>query len=85
MLSEADNQTLTKVTQGTPMGQFLRRFWAPILLSSELPEPDCPPIRVRIFGEDLVAFRDTKGQVGLLEELCPHRQTSLFFGRNEES
>jgi len=84
MLSEADNQTLTKVTRGTPMGQFLRRFWTPILLSRELPEPDCPPIRVRIFGEDLVAFRDTKGQVGLLEELCPHRQTSLFFGRNEE-
>ena len=85
MLSATDNETLTRVGPGTPMGEFLRRFWTPVLLQQELPDPDCPPVRVRIFGEDLVAFRDTEGRVGLLEELCPHRQTSLFFGRNEES
>ncbi len=84
MLSATDNQTLTRVGKGTPMGEFLRRFWTPVLLSEEIPEPDSPPVRVRIFGEDLVAFRDTDGEIGLLEELCPHRQTSLFYGRNEE-
>jgi phenylpropionate dioxygenase-like ring-hydroxylating dioxygenase large terminal subunit len=84
MLSATDNQTLTRVGKGTPMGEFLRRFWTPVLLSEEIPEPDSPPVRVRIFGENLVAFRDTAGEIGLLEELCPHRQTSLFFGRNEE-
>jgi phthalate 4,5-dioxygenase oxygenase subunit len=66
------------------MGELLRRYWTPILLSRELPEPDCTPVRVRILCEDLVAFRDTQGRLGLIEELCAHRQTSLFFGRNEE-
>jgi phenylpropionate dioxygenase-like ring-hydroxylating dioxygenase large terminal subunit len=66
------------------MGATMRRYWIPALLAWELPEPDCPPVRVRLLGEELVAFRDTRGRVGLLEERCPHRQASLFLGRNEE-
>src|SRR5574341_1355869 len=62
----------------------MRRYWIPALLSSEVPEPDCPPARVRLLGEDLVAFRDSRGRVGLLDEHCSHRGTSLFYGRNEE-
>ena len=84
MLSLEDNELLTRVGRGRPMGELLRRFWHPVLLSSELPKPDCPPVRVRLMGERLVAFRDTSGRVGLLAEACPHRRASLFFGRNEE-
>ena len=84
MLSAEDNALLTATARGTPMGDLLRRFWTPFLLSSELPNPDCPPSRARLMGEDLVAFRDTSGRVGLLAERCPHRRASLFFGRNEE-
>lgn len=60
----------------------MRRYWIPVLLPSELPEPDGPPLRVRLLGEDLVAFRDNHGRVGLLDHRCPHWQASLFFGRN---
>jgi len=84
MLSREDNELLTRVDQGTPMGTTMRRYWIPALLARELPEPDCPPVRVRLLGEDLVAFRDTQGRIGLVDELCPHRRASLFFGRNEE-
>ena len=62
----------------------MRRYWVPALLSSEIPEPDCPPVKVRLLGESLVAFRDSSGRVGLLGELCAHRRASLFYGRNEE-
>src|SRR5579862_6026770 len=85
MLSNADNELLTRVGPGTPMGELFRRFWLPVLLDSELPDPDCPPIRVRLLGENLVAFRDSHGHVGFLAENCPHRGASLFFGRNEEA
>ena len=84
MLSREDNELLTRVGRGTPMGATMRRYWIPALLARELPEPDCPPVRVRLLGEDLVAFRDTQGRIGLVDELCPHRRASLFFGRNEE-
>jgi phthalate 4,5-dioxygenase oxygenase subunit len=84
MLSREDNARLTGVERGTPMGATMRRYWIPALLARELPEPDGPPVRVRLLGEDLVAFRDTRGRVGLLDEFCPHRRASLFFGRNEE-
>jgi len=67
------------------MGELLRRFWQPFALATELPAADCEPIRVRILGEDLVAFRDSNGAVGLLAANCPHRGASLFFGRNEEA
>ena len=84
MLSVADNETITKTGPGTPMGEYLRRFWTPFLLEEELPVPDCAPVRVRLMSEDLVAFRDTSGRVGLVAAMCPHRGTDLFFGRNEE-
>src|SRR5579863_1734831 len=77
-------ESLTRTGRGTPMGQTMRRYWLPALMSREIAEPDCPPVRVRLLGEDLVAFRDTEGRVGLVEEHCPHRRASLFFGRNEE-
>ena len=84
MLSKEDNETLTRVGPGTPMGNLLRRYWIPACLTSEVDEPDGPPARVRLLGEDLVAFRDTNGDVGLIEEQCPRRGASLFYGRNEE-
>jgi len=85
MLTKADNELVTHVSPGTGMGEAMRRFWIPALLVKEVPTPDSPPVRVRLLGEDLVAFRDTNGQVGLLAANCPHRGASLFFGRNEES
>ena len=84
MLKREENELITRVGPGTPMGSTLRRYWMPALLAWELPEPDCPPVRVRLLGEDLVALRDTEGRIGLLEEYCPHRRVSLFLGRNEE-
>jgi len=84
MLSREENEILTRVGASTPMGELMRRYWIPALLSEEIPAPDCPPVRVRLLGEDLVAFRDSHGSVGLLGEHCAHRGTSLFFGRNEE-
>jgi phenylpropionate dioxygenase-like ring-hydroxylating dioxygenase large terminal subunit len=84
MLNKEENELVTRVGPGTSMGEVLRRYWMPFLLCEELPEADCPPIHVRLLGEDLVAFRDSDGHVGLLDELCPHRLASLFLGRNEE-
>ena len=84
MLSREENELLTRVGPDTPMGRTLRRYWVPALLASEIPEPDCPPVRVRLLGEELIAFRDSQGRIGLLDELCPHRRASLYFGRNEE-
>lgn len=66
------------------MGETFRRYWLPFALASELPAPDCPPIRVRLLGEDLLSFRDSDGVVGLVDAFCPHRGAPLFFGRNEE-
>lgn len=77
-----ENERLVRVGPGTPGGNFLRRYWLPALLSSELPEPDGPQVRVRLLSEDLIAFRDTKGQVGLVGAFCPHRRAPLFFGVN---
>jgi len=84
MLTREENELITRIGAGTPMGDTMRRYWIPALLSRELPGPDCPPVRVKLLGEDLIAFRDTEGRVGLLGEFCPHRGASLFFGRNEE-
>ncbi|MBM2811565.1 MAG: (2Fe-2S)-binding protein [Chloroflexi bacterium] len=85
MLRQEENELLTRVGPGTPMGELIRRYWVPALLSEEIGEPDSAPVRVKILGERLVAFRDTEGRVGLLDEFCPHRRTSLVYGRNEES
>jgi phenylpropionate dioxygenase-like ring-hydroxylating dioxygenase large terminal subunit len=84
MLKPEENERIARVGPGTPMGTTLRRYWHPMLLSRELPEPDCPPLRVRLLGEDLIAFRDTEGKVGLVDAFCPHRRAPMFFGRNEE-
>jgi phthalate 4,5-dioxygenase len=84
MLSARENDLITNVGLGTPMGELYRRFWLPVLLSDELPAPDCTPVRMMILGERLVAFRDSSGRVGVLDERCPHRMASLFWGRNEE-
>jgi len=67
------------------MGKLLREYWMPMLPSKELPEGDCPPMRVRLLGEDLVAWRNTDGTVGVMQNACPHRGASMFFGRNEEN
>ncbi len=85
MLLQAENELITRVGPGTPMGDLMRRFWLPFALSTELPNPDSDPLRVRLLCEDLVAFRDTNGTVGLVQNNCPHRGASLFFGRNEEA
>lgn len=84
MLSVEDNEAITRVGPGTLMGNLLRRYWTPACLSAEIPEADSPPVRVRLLGENLVAFRDTGGSVGLVAEHCPHRGASLYYGRNEE-
>jgi len=84
MFSREENEFLTRVAPGTAMGNLMRRYWIPALLSEEISLSDCAPVRVRLLGEDLVAFRDSNGRVGLLDEHCSHRGTSLFFGRNEE-
>src|SRR5262245_64014289 len=84
MLSKEDNERLTRVGEGTPMGNVFRRYWLPALLSSELERKDGPPVRVRLLGEDLVAFRDTTGAIGLVEAYCAHRRAPLFLGRNEQ-
>ena len=83
MLSKEENAVLTQTDAGTPMGELFRRFWLPALLATELPAPDCPPVKLRLLGEDLVAFRDTSGRVGILDRYCPHRGSSLYWGRNE--
>jgi phthalate 4,5-dioxygenase oxygenase subunit len=83
MLAQQDNELITRVGAGTPMGNLLRLYWIPFLYSSELTS-DGTPERVRLLGEDLLAFRNSDGQIGLIEEHCPHRRASLYFGRNEE-
>src|SRR5688572_25528298 len=85
MLTQTDNELMCRVGHGTPMGTLLREYWLPSTVpSSLLANPDCPPVRVHLLGEDLIAFRTTSGEVGLVANACPHRGASLFFGRNEE-
>ncbi|MFZ0165517.1 MAG: Rieske 2Fe-2S domain-containing protein, partial [Trebonia sp.] len=85
MLKAEDNEILTRVGPGTLMGELLRRYWTPACLSEEIPAPGSPPARVRLLGEKLVAFRDTTGRIGLMQENCPHRGASLYYGRNEDA
>ena len=73
MLKPEDNERLVRVGPGTPGGNLFRRYWIPALLASELPEKDGAPVRVRLLGEDLVAFRDTQDKIGLVDAYCPHR------------
>lgn len=84
MLSTEDNDLLTRAGRGTPGGELFRRFWIPVLLSRELPEPDSAPKRIRVLGEDLMAIRLTDGRPAVVARRCPHRGADLFFGRNEQ-
>lgn len=76
-----DNDLLTRTDAGTPMGELFRRYWLPALTRDELPHPDCPPVRIPLLGERLVAFRDSQGRAAIIGEACPHRQASLYFGK----
>ena len=80
-----ENELLTRTGPGTPMGELFRRYWIPALKSDELPEPDCAPVRLTLLSEKLVAFRDSSGRIGIIDEFCAHRGVSLWFGRNEEN
>ena len=84
MLSKENNTILTRTGPDTPMGKLMRSFWTPAMLEREIPAADEPPVRLTLLGEHLVVFRDTQGRIGVLDEHCPHRAASLFFGRNEE-
>lgn len=84
MLTQQMNELLTRTGPGTAMGDLFRQYWIPALLASELEEHDGPPVRVKLLGERLVAFRDSEGRYGLIDEFCAHRGVSLWFGRNEE-
>jgi phthalate 4,5-dioxygenase oxygenase subunit len=83
-MTPQDHELLSRTGPGTVMGTYLRRYWTAALLSSELPEPDGAPVKVRLLGEDLIAFRDTQGRVGLVDAHCSHRGAPLYFGRNAE-
>ncbi|MPZ47965.1 MAG: Rieske 2Fe-2S domain-containing protein [Dehalococcoidia bacterium] len=85
MLTKEQNDTLTRVGPATPMGDLMRRYWVPAALSWEVPEPDSPPITIKLLGEELVAFRQTDGRVGVVGARCAHRRAHLFWGRNEEN
>ena len=81
MTKQQESEILTRVGPGTPMGNVLRHYWFPALKSSEL-VPDGAPVRFLLLGEQLIAFRDTQGRIGIMDHRCPHRCASLFFGRN---
>ena len=84
MLTAEENELLCRVEGDAPMGQMMRRHWLPVCMTEEVAEPDGTPLRARLLGEDLVVFRDSEGQLGVLGENCPHRGPSLAYGRNEE-
>ena len=84
MLSAEENELLTRYGAGTPVGELMRRFWVPCLMSAEIGEPDGDPVRVTIMGEELLAFRDTTGRAALVDAYCAHRGAPLFYARNEE-
>ncbi len=84
MLRREQNELLTRTAAGTPMGEMFRRYWIPALLAEELAENDGPPVRVQLLSERMIAFRDTNGRLGLIDEFCAHRGVSLWFGRNED-
>jgi phthalate 4,5-dioxygenase oxygenase subunit len=85
MITHEQNVLLTQTGPGTPMGELFRRYWIPAMLAEELPRPNCPPVRVQLLCERLIAIRDAQGRIGLMDEFCAHRGVSLWFGRNEEN
>ena len=84
MLRKEQNELLTQTGPDTPFGRMFRCYWIPALLADELPANECAPVRVKLLSERLIAFRDTEGRYGLMDEFCAHRGISLWFGRNEE-
>ena len=84
MLSAQENELLCRVGPGTVMGDLMRQYWIPALMTTELPDNDGPPQRMKLLGENLIAFRDTSGHAAIFTNSCPHRGASMFFGRNEE-
>src|SRR5882762_7806084 len=84
MLTSEENDLLCRVEGDAAMGRLMRQHWIPACMSEEVAERDGPPVRVRLLGEELVAFRDTNGRLGVLDEHCPHRRASLALGRNED-
>jgi len=84
MLTAEENDLLCRVEGDAPMGQLMRQHWVPALLCEEVAEPDGKPVRVRVVGQNMVAFRDSEGRLGVMDEQCPHRRASLVYGRNEE-
>jgi len=84
MLRADQNDFITRTGPATPMGRLFRSYWTPALLAEELPENDCAPVRVKLLSERLMAFRDSEGRYGLIDEFCAHRGASLWFGRNKK-
>src|SRR5437879_11901285 len=84
MLTREQNDQLTRTDRSTLMGDLFRRYWIPALHSWEIAVADCAPVRVQIMGEKLVAFRDSEGRIGVIDEFCALRSVQLWFGRNEE-
>ncbi len=85
MLRKEQNELVTRTGPGTQMGELFRSYWIPVMLAEELPQNECPPVRIKLLSERLLAFRDTAGKYGLIDEFCAHRGVSLWFGRNEEN
>ena len=85
MLRKEQNDLLTQTGPETAMGKMFRSYWIPALLAEELPSNDCPPVRVKLLSERLLAVRDSDGRYGLIDEFCAHRGVSLWFGRNENA
>ena len=83
MTTARENELLTRVGPGTPMGTLVREYWMPVARASEV-AADGTPMRLMALGEKLIAFRDTAGRVGIMDHRCPHRCASLFYGRNED-
>ena len=84
MLTREDNELLTNIEKGSPMGEVFRRFWIPAVLAEELSGPDCDPVEITLLGEHLVVFKDTDGKPSLIDKYCPHRGAPMIYGRNEE-
>ena len=84
MLTREENDLITQSGRGTPLGELMRLYWTPAFYSHEIRENDGTPLRLKLLGENLVAFRDTEGNVGVMEEFCPHRGASLALARNED-
>ena len=84
MLTHEENELLCRVEGDAPAGEAMRRYWLPALLSEEVAEPSGTPVRLRLVGRNYVAFRDSRGLLGILDAACPHRLASLALGRNED-